>query len=264
MRVGVLADVHGNLHALEAVVERLETERPGAWVCAGDLVGYGPFPNECVASVHELGAVAVAGNHDLMALGRLPDDGVPVLARETIAFTRAVLEEDARGRLAALPLVAPAHDAVLVAHGSLRDPCEYVTDARQARSVLREVSTDDAHLRVVVLGHTHRPMAVALTQRLAPDRAGVVALPAGEPTLLNPGSVGQSRERHPLARGLLLDLDAGTATFHAVAYDVAGCRRALRAAGLPEEAVHLRPSALAMARSRLGGTLRRQVRYAAV
>ncbi len=73
MRLGIIADIHGNLPALEAVLEALSDERVDHYLCAGDLVGYRPFPNECVAMVAALGATCVAGNHDLIAIGRLSD-----------------------------------------------------------------------------------------------------------------------------------------------------------------------------------------------
>ena len=119
MRLGVFADVHGNLPALRAVLDVLAAERVDGYLCAGDLVGYGAQPNECVELVAELRATCVAGNHDLMATGRLDDDGIGPLARDTV--TAAALEPFARAYLSELPLTAVAHD-VLVAHGSVAIP----------------------------------------------------------------------------------------------------------------------------------------------
>ena len=239
--------MHGNLPALEAVIARLERDRPDAWACAGDLVGYGASPNEVIGRVSQLRAVCVAGNHDLMVLERLPDTGVPVLARRGVIYTREVLDDAGRIFLARLPLVAHVGD-VMVAHGSPEDPSEYVTDVRGARGALGRATACGA--QVLILGHTHRAIAFAGgDRRMAPGR-GTVALPRGEPMLLNPGSVGQARERRPVARGLLVDLEARTATFHAVDYDADAARRALRAAGLPEASIHLRPTVRRALRAR--------------
>ena len=91
MRYGVIADVHGNLPALEAVLDALQRIGVDAYACAGDLVGYGPEPNECVETVRKLGAATVAGNHDLIALGALSEDRCERLARESLPFRSAVL-----------------------------------------------------------------------------------------------------------------------------------------------------------------------------
>src|SRR4051795_6579846 len=96
MRLGLIADVHGNLPALEAALAVLERERLDGYLCAGDLVGYGPHPNQVVERVRALGAPCVAGNHDLMALDRLPADRADELARETLAWTRDQLTDDSR------------------------------------------------------------------------------------------------------------------------------------------------------------------------
>lgn len=254
MRYGVLADIHGNLHALRAVLA--ETERHGVdrHLVAGDLVGYGGEPNECVEVVAGLDGVCVAGNHDLIALGRLSDERCIQLARDSLAWTRSVLSEDARAFLERLPLRASVAGGVEVAHGSLTDPAEYVTDRRRAREQLDTVAADGAHL--LILGHTHQPWAFAKGDGTRPAR-GAVRLDAGEPMLLNPGAVGQSRQLRARARYLVLDLDERTAHFGAVRYDIDGARAAVERAGLSPRSVHLRPSipraALRSVRRRMRG-----------
>src|SRR4051794_12052737 len=206
MRYGVISDVHSNLHALEAVLGALERERVDQIICAGDLVGYGPRPNECVERIASLEApaVVIAGNHDLMALGRLPAEGIAPLAKQTIDWTTEVLGEDARRYLEGLPQSQATDDGVVVAHGSLDDPVEYVFDAAAAREQLALLGERRREARVLILGHTHRPHAVADDAEPPPD--GDIAL-GDRPWLLNAGSVGQSRERRALARALVLDLD---------------------------------------------------------
>src|SRR3954453_519788 len=94
MRWGVIADIHSNLHALEAVLAALERAGVERYVCAGDLVGYGPRPNECVERVAALDAVVVAGNHDLVAIGRLSAEGLGPLPAQTVQWTASVLAAD--------------------------------------------------------------------------------------------------------------------------------------------------------------------------
>jgi predicted phosphodiesterase len=247
--IGVLADVHGNLAALRATVAELERRGAERWIVAGDLVGYGPQPNECVELVAGLEAVCVAGNHDLMAVGRLSDERCIPLAREVMRWTRSVLGADARAYLEALPLVASAGEGVTVAHGTVDDPQAYTHTPAQARAQLTLVAGP-----VLVLGHTHRPLAVAERSELRP--AAHVALPPGERVALNPGAVGQAREMRARARALALDT-AG-ASFLRLPYDVAATREALAAAGLPRDACHLPPSPRRKA-ARLAGAARRRM-----
>src|SRR4051794_15638391 len=116
MRLGVIADVHANLPALEAALAALGAA--DVLVCAGDLVGYGPQPNECVTLLREHGARAVLGNHDLMALGD-DDYGVTdALVLETMAYTRRTLDAATRHLLAALPGQLDVTDDVVLAHGA--------------------------------------------------------------------------------------------------------------------------------------------------
>ena len=223
-RYGVIADVHGNVHALSAVLDALSARGFERLICAGDLVGYGPRPNECVERIASLDAVAVAGNHDLMAIDRLAADGAGSLAERTLDWTRAQLSPATRSYLEGLPLRASA-DGVEIAHGSLDDPTTYVHDCPAAAAELAKVP--DA--RAVILGHTHHPLECG--------------------ALFNPGSVGQSRERRPVARAMILDVgESVKAEFLAIDYDVAATERELREAGLPPGACHLKPGLVARLR----------------
>jgi predicted phosphodiesterase len=243
LRYGVLADVHANAHALDAVVGELERRCVDGYLCAGDLVGYGPFPNECVRTVAELSAVCVAGNHDLIALGRLSDNRCIQMARDSLAWTRDVLTDESICFLASLPLRADAPGGVVVAHGSLHDPQEYTARPEQARAQLQQLRDGHRDGRVLVLGHTHRPWAFTGTSGTI-RIAATVRIPRTDALLLNPGAVGQSRELRVRARCAVLDLDSATAVFIDVPYDLRACRRALRHAGLARRSYHLRPSLL--------------------
>lgn len=240
MRYGVLADVHANLHALETVLAALGSAGAEAYLCTGDVVGYGPRPNECVARLEELPVLTVAGNHDLMAIGRLSFDHADALARQTIQWTSGVLNGRSRAYLEALaPEVATA-EGIVLAHGALGDPTKYVVDCGMGAAQLEQLARRPRPAVGLLLGHTHHPLACAAGARLPHE--GAIDLPAGRaPFLLNAGSVGQARERRPLARALILDTDARRAEFLALEYDHYATSRELSAAGLPADACHRPP-----------------------
>jgi predicted phosphodiesterase len=246
VRYAVLADIHANLHALDAVLAAVQAEGVDGYLVAGDLVGYGAFPNECVERIAGLDAACVAGNHDLIVLGELGDERCIPLAKTSLAWTRDVLSGDARAYLAALPRSLEA-GPVVIAHGSLDDPQEYTRTPSQAIAQLAKLEREHPDARILVVGHTHRPWACDAGGR-EPDRRGSLGLPE-ERLLLNPGAVGQSRDFRVRAYYLLLDLDERVAEFRAVRYDTRASRDALRARGLSPRSNHLRPT--------VGGALRR-------
>lgn len=256
MRYALLADVHGNLDALNAVVAATDRLGVDHYLFAGDLVGYGPYPNECVTRMAELRATCVAGNHDLIALGVMSDRRCIELARRSLAWTRQVLGSEERAFLEALPRRTAAPGGVVMAHGALDDPQEYTSTEAQAAEQLARIEDGDG-ARVLVLGHTHRPLAFARRARwLGTD--GTTAIPPGDAILVNPGAVGQSRELRVRARFAVLDLDAGEVRFFAIPYDIRACRRALRRVGLSPRSSHLRPSVPRAAARTLRASVRRR------
>ncbi len=232
MRVAVVSDIHSNLHALEAVLAAIDAEAPDELWCLGDLVGYGPRPNECCAAVAERADVCLAGNHDLAVRGTIDLEEFGGEAAVAASWTRDVLSSEAQELLDRLEPTGAAHGVALY-HGSARDPIwEYVlTDA----SAVATLELADSPL--VLVGHSHVALQIALSGdelegALAP--AGTEVDVDGVRALLNPGSVGQPRDEDPRAAYLLLDLDARRASFRRVEYDVARTQREIRDAGLPE------------------------------
>jgi predicted phosphodiesterase len=240
MRLALVADVHGNLPALEAALRALRDEACDRLLCAGDLVGYGPFPNECVALLEESSALCIAGNHDLMAIDRLDDSRAGALARETLRWTRSGLDPGARAYLEALPPTLTV-ERLTMAHGSLDDPSAYVESDR-ASAELARLGEQQPDAELLVLGHTHTPLAHGERRgTLLEGRAGEVGIEGGERLLVNPGSVGQPREWRPLVRFAVIDLAARAVRYHSLRYDHASVRRALTERGLPPDACHRRP-----------------------
>ena len=233
MRYAVFSDVHANMEALEAVLTDAARRSPDAYLCLGDVVGYGPDPNECVARVRSLGAVAIAGNHDRGAVGRFDAAAFSSLARVAIEWTAQVLTEENRAFLAALPDRFESATFVAV-HGSPREPVEeYILDLPTALAVFAE--TD---FRVCLVGHTHLPGVFALkedghvqTQDLRPDEA--LGLARTSRYIVNAGSVGQPRDGDPRAAYLVFDDEGGRVSLHRVRYPIAETQAKMAARGLP-------------------------------
>jgi diadenosine tetraphosphatase ApaH/serine/threonine PP2A family protein phosphatase len=232
MRVAVVSDIHSNLHALEAVLAAIEAEAPDELWCLGDLVGYGPKPNECCAAIEERADVCLAGNHDLAVRGTIHLDEFGGEAAVAARWTREALAPSAQAFLDRLEPEGTAHGIALY-HGSARDPVwEYVLDDEAALVTIKLAGTP-----LVLVGHSHVALQVVKSDD---DLQGGVA-PAGRElelggvrALLNPGSVGQPRDTDPRAAWLLLDLDARRATFRRTEYDIERTQREIRDAGLPE------------------------------
>lgn len=199
--------------------------------CLGDVVGYGPRPNECCEIVESRADICLGGNHDLAVRGTIDLDEFRGDAAVAARWTRDVLSESARAFLDRLE-PQDERDGVALYHGSARDPVwEYVLSDESAAATLA-ISPRP----LVLVGHSHVALEVEwrddmLTGGLAPDGTEVEV--RGR-LLLNPGSVGQPRDGEPRAAYLVLDRDAETATFHRVEYDIERTQAEMRAAGLPE------------------------------
>jgi len=231
MRVAVVSDVHSNLHALEAVLEDVEREHPDAILCLGDVVGYGPRPDECCRLVEAQTGICLAGNHDLGVRGDVDIDDFAPDAASAALWTRGMLGDEAQAFLARLAPAATA-DGVELFHASPRDPIwEYVLTDQSAAAAL-ELTTAP----VVLVGHSHVPLAVTVANgELEGGHAPAgfeVELGDGR-WLLNPGSVGQPRDGDPRAAWLLLDLGGRRASFRRVPYAIAETQTEIREAGLP-------------------------------
>jgi diadenosine tetraphosphatase ApaH/serine/threonine PP2A family protein phosphatase len=231
MRIAVVSDVHGNLHALDAVLAAIDAEQPDELWCLGDLVGYGARPNECCAAIEARAAICLGGNHDLAVRGTIDLREFSGDAGEAARWTRGVLSPSAQAYLDTLEPQGERADVSLY-HGSARDPVwEYVLSDESAAATLAI-----APHPVVLVGHSH----VALEARAEGGTVDGGLAAAGLEVelngrvLLNPGSVGQPRDGDPRAAYLLLDLDERRATFRRVDYDIERTQAEIREAGLPE------------------------------
>ncbi|AUX10752.1 serine/threonine protein phosphatase [Halalkaliarchaeum desulfuricum] len=232
MRLGVLSDIHGNLPALESVLSDMPDVH--AVACAGDIVGYNPWPAECLNRVRELEVPTVLGNHD-REVARGGGFGFNSMATAGVKYAREVLDDDDREWLGALPTHRTEFDGrVQIVHGHPDDPDRYTYPDEFSAQMLEGNGAEDGTGRdpdVLVLGHTH-------VQGHRVFEEGVV---------MNPGSVGQPRDGDPRAAYAVLELgdpedptDTGTpgevptVAEHRVEYDVETVVDAVEEAGLPK------------------------------
>ena len=232
MRVAVVSDIHANLHAFESVLSAIDADPVDELWCLGDIVGYGPKPDECCELVRARAAACLCGNHDLAVRGTLDLLEFSGDAGIAAAWTRSVLSERSLEWLGTLEPFGSAHDVALF-HGSARDPVwEYVLTSEAALATL--LLTEE---QIVLVGHSHAALHVVLRGTElegGPSPDGTV-LGLGEARwVLNPGSVGQPRDGDPHAAYLVLDLEARTASFRRVPYDVELTQAEMHGAGLPE------------------------------
>jgi predicted phosphodiesterase len=234
VRYAVLADVHANLEALDAVLAAARAEGADRIVCAGDLVGYHADPDACVAKLRAASAVCVAGNHDRVAAGLAEPVEFGAAARRAVLWTRGALAPETRAFLAALPIHRVVDGRFLLVHGALHPApnadLHLSSHARVARSIQ---ALRDGPWTLAFFGHTHR--AVAHEARAGAWRSHegpMVELCAGARYLINPGSVGQPRDGDPRAAFALFDAEAGVVRFHRVPFDREACRDKTARAGL--------------------------------
>lgn len=235
MRALVISDLHSNAAALRAVFSRVRRKRFDDIVCLGDFVGYGAEPNQVLDLVRRFRArkMFIRGNHDRVAAGLEEGFGFNPAAREAAFWTREHLSGPNRRFLKDLPVGPVQIGDVLLCHGSPYDEDEYVFTEMHAAQILQIFDAS-----IILYGHTHLPVIFSM------DEQGLVwgSLIRGEATfklepghryLINPGSVGQPRDRNPEASFALFDSGKRTVQFFRVPYAVEKTQAAILKAGLP-------------------------------
>ena len=221
MRFAILSDIHANCDALAAVLADVNRQDVQVVVHLGDVVGYNTRPRETLALLREHAITGVRGNHDLMAIGKLPADQCGPVGRKAISWTRKVLTESDCDYLASLPAELRLAGGMLCVHSALGDPVVRLHSREQFAEEAEVLLQFDAELRVCFTGHTH------LAQLVEVGANGVVRrVPAADVELdpeafcfINPGSVGQPRDGDERAAYAVFDPDTRRLSFHRVAYD---------------------------------------------
>jgi predicted phosphodiesterase len=260
MRYAIIADIHANLEALIAAERAIEAARVDEVICLGDLVGYYAHPNQCVWWIRQRGIRCVQGNHDAAAIGGEEPQDFSATASRGIHWTRAVLDASNAEYLATLPLWQKIDERFVIVHAALHPEANHalrISSAAEAQRTLEMLARVYHPLRLCFYGHTHHRAAYAL-------RDGTV-IPLHEPTitvggagvyLINPGSIGQSRDDDPRASLAVYDTEREIVEFRRVDYDRATTLAAAAAAGLIRPRHPLVRSVAGLARR-----LRRRVPY---
>ena len=233
MRILLVSDIHSNIVALDAVLAHASRGHgySAMWVL-GDIVGYGPAPNECVERLASVGAEAISGNHDLACSGVVGLETLSGPASTAAAWTRRQLTPGNVEKLASLPATRAVGEFTLV-HGSPRDPArEYLLTAEQAAASMSALAT-----RHCLMGHSHRQLLFRFNSSGTEVPSGFAvdaAIEIGQDRVfINPGSVGQSRDGDWRTAYALLDTERFTVSFHRCEYDRARVAEQMRSAGLP-------------------------------
>jgi predicted phosphodiesterase len=237
LRFLILSDIHANLTALQAAIAAVN----GRWdrtLCLGDVVGYGPDPNEAMDLARTLNPVMIRGNHDKAACGLTDASDFNPVARIAAEWTTAQLRPENLQLLRDLPMGPVIVDEIAIVHGAVSDEDEYVFAPALALDGLMYSPAE-----ITFFGHTHfqggfsyRGTQLEIIQMKPPAGANFSALQLEKDTryLLNPGSIGQPRDGDPRAAFAIADLDHHVIEFWRVPYDIVAVQTRMREAKLPE------------------------------
>lgn len=236
MRILVISDIHANLAAFEAVLSDAKGDWDYVW-CLGDVVGYGPDPNECCDLLRSLPHLCLAGNHDWAALGRLDIRTFNADARRAVTWTRDALSSENTSYLSALPTTFVLGNYTL-AHGSPREPVwEYILDPLIAALNFPHFETP-----YCLVGHTHTPIFFQLTddrgdtEAIQPNYREARAL-NGHRLIINPGSVGQPRDSNSDAAYGILQVQEAIFEHRRVSYAIKATQDKMRRLDMPERLI---------------------------
>jgi len=227
--VAIFSDIHGNAHALRAVLKDMADHGINERVCLGDVVGYGGSPGDCIDLLMEHGIPCVQGNHDAMVSTGAGLDGVKDATRQSIEWTRGVLSPEQKAWLAALPLAIQAADYEAV-HATLHGPAgwAYVLIAEAAA-----LSFPHQTRMICFIGHTHSPAFWLEGDEFGVDITSIEALRPSRKCLVNVGAVGQPRDRDERACYAIYRRDTQDILWRRVPYDIVGAQQAIIQTGLP-------------------------------
>lgn len=234
MKIAFLSDVHANGDALDAVTREIAGRGVDRVYHLGDLVGYNAEPEKCVRWAMEHAAGGILGNHDAVACGKAGGEFFNAPALAAARWSGSRISAGSADYLRSLPEKLVVEEELLLVHGAPSDPDRYLFTLDDAVEELDGLN-ETPGVRAVFFGHTHVPAAVVRrgdgsTVTVTP---GAYRLKEGESALLNPGSVGQPRDRNPDASFLVFDTGTRTASWIRVPYDIPACQRKIAAAGLP-------------------------------
>ncbi|HEX3034195.1 MAG TPA: metallophosphoesterase family protein [Thermodesulfobacteriota bacterium] len=228
MKYAVISDIHSNLEALSRVLQEIDEIGVDKIICLGDIVGYGANPNECVETIRERSIESVMGNHDIVACGKKEPLNFNPVARDAALWTRNALTPENREFLYNLPDTKEIVDFIIV-HGAISDPDLYIFSNYDA---LLEFGLMEKQ-NLCFFGHTHvRVYYVFQDGSVDYFFDYELTINPKAKYLINPGSVGQPRDRDPRASFLVYDGQEGTVKFTRLEYDINSAQQKIIQAGL--------------------------------
>ncbi len=235
MRYAILSDVHSNLEALDAVLDKLRGLSVDRMISLGDTVGFNANPRECLEWLMRDEIQGVVGNHDLVAAGRMEPEGFSERARVSVLWSRGQLRPDHVRYLKALPHRLVVGGEFVACHANLWDASERINTPARVGKMFAALREHWSPQRICFFAHTHRPSAHRLKDGVQETVEGsMIDLDPSAYYLFNPGSVGESRERDPRATFAVFDSEAKRVEFHRVKFNRRSTRRKAVAAGLPQ------------------------------
>lgn len=234
MKYVVFSDVHGNLDALDAVLDHAAGDNPGYYLCLGDIIGYGADPNECIDRLRSLpNCVCLKGNHDAAAVDESERTFFHEVALAGIRFTERELTDDNMAYLRDLPYTFEADPVLMAVHASPFRPeqWEYVLDQSGAARAFASMGGR----RVAFIGHSHAPVIFSddgVAVRFVPGTEQMLDV-ASRRYVINVGSVGQPRDGNPDASYVIYDDEDHSVRILRVQYDREKAAEKILKAGLP-------------------------------
>ncbi len=229
MKYALLADIHANLQALQAVLADAERQHVTHYACVGDIVGYNANPVECLEKIRALCPVSVRGNHDHYCSHDEKLDNFHPLAADVVTWTRKQLSSAQTDYLRNLRYVARVETFTMV-HSTLDTPegWGYVFDRLEAEANFSyQTST------VCFFGHTHVPLAFERADVIRFGLYTKIRIGVGKKYFINVGSVGQPRDGDPRAAYVIYDMDSNLIELRRIPYDIQGAQKTIIDAGLP-------------------------------
>ncbi len=234
MRTAIISDIHANLEALSAVLYDIESLNIDKVICLGDVIGYGPNPNECIQLISTKCPIILLGNHDAAVLDTLSTQNFNINAKRAIEWSTKQLTPDSKTFLENLPMIHVDEEKTYV-HSTPYEPkmWYYITSVEEAAFNFQFFST-----KFCFVGHTHIPIMISIdeSQQINVSQENFLDYSNDGDThyLINVGSVGQPRDRNPQASYGVLDSEAKTLTIRRIDYDIEKCQEKMRKHRLPE------------------------------
>lgn len=233
MKYGIISDIHGNLEALKVVLERLKDVEK--IICLGDIVGYGPLPNECIDEIRKLSGLNIVGNHDLASIGWKDISWFHEYAQSAIIWTMDILTKENKEYLSSLPEIIEEKDFIMV-HGSLYNYTdEYITEVKKANKSFKLLKERN----LLLVGHTHFPRLFIKKENYPIYRIRLVdkdtiRISSDDKLIINVGAVGQPRDGDPRAGFGIFDTDTMEIKTYRVPYNINKTQELMRKKELPQ------------------------------